>query len=84
MTNFVRPPNFLEVRGGAARGSMAEMSTSAAVALPWLLPEDLQPLANCGHDVLVFHNGFNVTHPKKKTPWKPVVRPPVPCKDDGW
>ena len=52
--------------------------------MPWLLPEDLQPLANCGHDVLVFHNGFNVTHPKKKTPWKPVVRPPMPCKDDGW
>ena len=52
--------------------------------MPWLLPEDLQPLANCGHDVLVFHNGFNVTHPKWKTPWKPLVRPPVPCKDDGW
>ena len=27
--------------------------------LPNGFPEDLQPLANCGHDALVVHNGFS-------------------------
>ena len=51
--------------------------------LPALLPEDLQPLANCAHDVLVFHNGFNATD-AGGTAWAPSLRPRVYCKDDGW
>ncbi|KOO35747.1 galactosylgalactosylxylosylprotein 3-beta-glucuronosyltransferase i-like protein [Chrysochromulina tobinii] len=40
-------------------------------------PEDLQPLANCGQDVLVFHNEYRIV---------PVAvrRPRVTCGFDGW
>ena len=41
-------------------------------------PEDLQPLANCGRDVLVFHNEF------RSAP-RAILHPPVPnCSADGW
>ena len=60
-------------------------------------PEDLQPLANCGHDVLVYHNGLldiaareserrNLTRgarPRKASPF-PLERARVQCKSDGW
>ena len=39
--------------------------------------EDLQPLANCGQDVLVFHNEY-------RTVPQPVRRPPMHCGTDGW
>ena len=57
--------------------------------LPGAFPEDLQPLANCGHDVLVYHNGLgelNKTLPKgvkKRSPF-PLERSRVECKSDGW
>ena len=64
--------------------------------IPEAYPEDLQPLGNCGHDVLVFHNGFysrvparTVKRPRSKQ-WKyekwrrSVHAPPQPCKSDGW
>ena len=39
--------------------------------------EDLQPLANCGQDVLVFHNEY-------RTVPVPVHRPRQRCATDGW
>ena len=35
--------------------------------IPDAFPEDLQPLGNCGHDVLVFHNGFFTRVPPTTT-----------------
>jgi len=64
--------------------------------LPNTFPEDLQPLGNCGHDVLVFHNGFLAKVPQgadrqarlareSYDEWKATVHaPPLPCKSDGW
>lgn len=49
--------------------------------LPRGFPEDLQPLANCGHDVLVYHNGLVGADAGK---WRPTIQPPVFCKSDGW
>ena len=51
------------------RGGESEFVTSL---LPNGYPEDLQPLGNCGHDVLVFHNG-NTARTK---PARPPMRPP--------
>ena len=45
--------------------------------LPGGRPEDLQPLANCGQDVLVFHNEFR-TFPLA------LWQPPARCGTDGW
>ena len=45
--------------------------------LPGGRPEDLQPLANCGQDVLVFHNEYrSIPHALH---W-----PPALCGVDGW
>ena len=45
--------------------------------LPGGIAEDLQPLANCGQDLLVFHNEY-------RTLPVPVLRPRQPCGLDGW
>lgn len=45
--------------------------------LPGGRPEDLQPLANCGQDVLVFHNEYR-TFPLA------LRQPPARCGSDGW
>lgn len=45
--------------------------------LPGGVPEDLQPLANCGQDVLIFHNEY-------RTVPVPVRRPRGLCGFDGW
>jgi hypothetical protein len=61
----------LEWRGGESEFVEQLLGPSA-------FPEDLQPLGNCGHDVLVFHNGFNQT-------WQWSERGgTVFCKGDGW
>ena len=56
--------------------------------LQWLLPrafpEDLQPLGNCAHDTLVYHNGLQVLRADGSSPWVPTVHERVFCKDDGW
>jgi len=61
--------------------------------LPNGFPEDLQPLGNCGLDVLVFHNGYSAmtSGPDSRSRfyyshWLSHARvPPVPwCKPDGW
>ena len=60
--------------------------------MPNGFPEDLQPIGNCGHDVLVYHNGYlaktHKNHEERhahKT-WErdalATVRPF--CKADGW
>ena len=51
--------------------------------LPSGYPEDLQPLANCGHDVLVYHNGLSIEG-NGSGAWQPIIRPAVKCKADGW
>ena len=45
--------------------------------LPGGVAEDLQPLANCGQNILVFHNEYRIAP-------NPVVRPPMRCSTDGW
>ena len=49
-------------------------------------PEELQPLLNCGLDVLVYHNGLR-THwrQSERKPFRGLVqRPMAACKLDGW
>ena len=72
------------MRGGPKRILRGGESEFISQLLPSGFPEDLQPLANCGHDVLVFHNGLNVTDMDGGGAWKPLLRPAVPCKEDGW
>ena len=45
--------------------------------LPGGSPADLQPLANCGLDVLVFHNEY-------RTLPQPFLWPRAHCGMDGW
>ena len=47
-------------------------------------PEDLEPLANCGRDVLVFHNGWEGVEQGLQRPWVGRTFPLRPCKSDGW
>ena len=51
---------------------------------PHAYPEDLQPLANCAHDVLVIHNAADL--PKAQWRAHTFVRAarPVFCRTDGW
>ena len=51
---------------------------------PHAYPEDLQPLANCAHDVLVIHNAADV--PKAQWRAHKFVRAarPVFCRTHGW
>ena len=53
---------------------------------PLGFPEDLQPIANCAHDVLVFHNGLVHRRTAQPVPW--LYRDAEPrrlvCGDDGW
>lgn len=56
------------------RGGESEMISKL---LPRGVPEDLQPLANCGRDLLVFHNEY-------KTVPRAVWQPPTRCGLDGW
>ena len=48
---------------------------------PAAVPEDLQPLANCGHNDLVYHNGFNRSWPRRR---RRTHTPRRFCKSDGW
>lgn len=64
----------LDARGG-------ESEFIEALLGPAAVPEDLQPLANCGHDLLVYHNGVNQSWPHPK--WQ-RHRPKRFCKEDGW
>jgi hypothetical protein len=60
--------------------------------LPQGFPEDLQPLGNCGHDTLVYHNGYLTKTSKKESErnaharWERSVHAGirVSCKLDGW
>jgi hypothetical protein len=52
-------------------------SEMIAKLLPGGVPEDLQPLANCGRDVLVFHNEY------RNVP-RAVWQSPTRCGLDGW
>ena len=82
-------PGRIEWRGG-------ETEFLQELLGPHRYPEDLQPLANCAHDILVLHNGLVAPPPaapaargragreRKSRAWRPTVRPPVPCKEDGW
>ena len=45
--------------------------------IPSAAPEDLQPLANCGQDVFVFHNEY------RSVP-VPIRFPRASCAADGW
>ena len=58
-------------------------------------PEDLQPLANCGHDILVHHNGlkkkltlvgadFKIDSRNRALYWKAGLFEKVACRSDGW
>ena len=81
-------PVRIEWRGGESEFLQALM--------PGGFPEDLQPLGNCGHDVLVYHNGFLAEHshdPKHASEereahrlWQHNVHAParLGCKSDGW
>ena len=80
-------PVRIEWRGGESEFLQALM--------PKGFPEDLQPLGNCGHDVLVYHNGFLAEHsrdPKHAAEereahrlWQRNVHAPTSfCKLDGW
>ena len=40
-------------------------------------PEALQPLANCGRDVYVFHNEYLALP-------RPLIYPPASCSANGW
>ena len=51
--------------------------------MPSLLPEDLQPLANCCHDILVLHNGLGRNRTDHRA-WVPTVNARVTCGVDGW
>ena len=55
-----------------------------AQLLPGGYPEDLQPLANCGHDVLVMHNAmdFDESHTRAHAMQPAAKR--VFCRDHGW
>ena len=63
------------------RGGESEFVESL---LPRGYPEDLQPLANCGHDVLVMHNAmdFEASHTRAHT-MSPHTRR-FSCRDHGW
>ena len=77
-------PVKLEWRGGESEFLQALM--------PRGFPEDLQPLGNCGHDVLVYHNGFlaktsaDVRERDAHRNWEREVHAPTSpgCKEDGW
>lgn len=83
-----RLPIRIEWRGGESEFLQALM--------PRGFPEDLQPLGNCGHDVLVYHNGFLAEHshdPKHASEereahalWQRNAHAParLSCKLDGW
>jgi hypothetical protein len=48
-------------------------------------PEQLQPLANCGLDVLVYHNGYEDEAQSVQRPFVGLRQSPHPtCKLDGW
>ena len=78
----------LEWRGGESEFIQALMPNG--------FPEDLQPLGNCGHDVLVYHNGYFAKHSRDPkhgederaahSMWERNVHAPVRpfCKLDGW
>jgi len=71
-----RGSNVTEWRGGE--------SEFLEQLLPTGYPEDLQPLANCGHDVLVMHNAmdFPVEHVRAHAMRPHSVR--AECRTDGW
>lgn len=73
----------LEWRGGE--------SEFLQTLLPNGFPEDLQPLGNCGLDVLVYHNGYlaktaaSANQREAHAKWEQNVHVPhMPCKEDGW
>lgn len=60
------------------QGHGGESELIATLLPPGAEPEELQPLANCARDVLVFHNEF------RSTP-RAILHPPVAnCTADGW
>ena len=51
---------------------------------PLAYPEDLQPLANCAHDVLVLHNAANFPTSHKRAHAFQRASRPVFCGTNGW
>jgi hypothetical protein len=78
-----RSPSGYTASGGATwRGGESEFVSSLV-----RYPEDLQPLANCGRDVLVYHNGFASADQSKNRPWRgraAAQQARASCKMDGW
>ena len=51
---------------------------------PHAYPEDLQPLANCAHDVLVIHNAADYPSSHRKAHEFIRAARPAFCRTDGW
>ena len=71
-------------RGGNATEWRGGESEFIEQLMPNGYPEDLQPLAHCGHDILVMHNAmdFPAHHVRAHTMAPHPQR--VSCRTDGW